>query len=92
METLQEVIEREQIKLAIIAVPEQTAHDVFTRLLTAGVRGFLNFTQAGLKAPKPFNALKSKPGEHIVVHSVNIGLELEQIVYELNMADKQLLK
>lgn len=92
MDNLKEVIEKEQIKLAIIAVPEQTAPDVFSRLLDAGVRGFLNFTQAGLKAPKPFNALENKPGEHVVVHSVNIGLELEQIVYELNMADKQLLK
>lgn len=92
LEKLKEIIEQEQIKLAIIAVPEQTAQDVFTRLLDAGVRGFLNFTQAGLRAPKPFDALENKPGEHVVVHSVNIGLELEQIVYELNMADKQLLK
>lgn len=91
IEKLEEVIEREQIKLAIIAVPDQTAPDIFTRLLNAGVRGFLNFTQAGLRAPKSFKDPGSKPGEHIVVHNVNIGLELEQIVYELNMADKQLL-
>ena len=91
IDNLEEIIEREQIKLAIIAVPDQTAPDIFTRLLNAGVRGFLNFTQAGLRVPKAFKAPGSKPGEHIVVHNVNIGLELEQIVYELNMADKQLL-
>ena len=92
MKKLKEVVEREQIRLAIIAVPEQTAQDVFTQLLDAGVRGFLNFTQAGLKAPKPFESLVTQPGEHVVVHEVNIGSELEQIVYELNMADKQVLK
>jgi len=50
METLQEVIEREQIKLAIIAVPEQTATDVFNRLLGAGSSGFPKLYTGGTES------------------------------------------
>ncbi len=86
-----EVVKEQDIKLAIIAVPDTAAREMFNRLLAAGIRGFLNFTQAELRAPRNEPETAMDPIGHVVVHTVNIGLELEQIVYELNLADKQLL-
>lgn len=90
MEKMSEMVEKLKIVLAIIAVPEQAASAAFDHLLDAGVRGFLNFTPAGLKAPR-INSDPNSPKNHIVIHNVNIGLELEQIIYELNIRDKQLI-
>jgi len=91
MDRLEEIAARKNIMLAIITVPEQAAPDVFHRLIDFGVRGFLNFTSSGLKAPREPNGDSEKNFDHIVVHNVNIGLEMEQIIYELNMADKKLV-
>ena len=89
MSDLEEVIEREQIRVAILTVNEQAAAEVFQRLLEAGIKGFLNFTPVGLRAPRD---LVHSPGEtlpSVVVHNVNIALELEQIFYEMNLLSAQ---
>ena len=46
-------------------------------LLDAGITGVLNFSPITLKPQK------TRQGIIPVVHNINIGLELEQIFYEL---------
>ncbi len=95
MDGIETVIQEKEIRLAVIAVPEHAALEVYNRLLAAGVRGFLNFSSSGLKTPR--DGVEGKggetaAGEHIVLHTINIGLELEQIVCELNIADSRLMQ
>jgi redox-sensing transcriptional repressor len=74
---LEEVINAFDVKVAIITVPESATADSFQRLMTAGIRGVLNFSPITLKP------ITLPDGTAPVVHNMNIALELEQIFYEL---------
>jgi redox-sensing transcriptional repressor len=75
------VVKEEGIKVAILTVPEQETSKMFHHLIEAGIRGVLNFTPVGLKTTR------SDDNKPIIVHNVNIALELEQIFYELNISE-----
>ena len=78
MSRLDEVIAALGVKVAIITVPESAAADTAEKLFDAGIRGILNFSPITLK-PRP-----AASGENpVVIHNINIALELEQIFYEL---------
>ncbi|MCF7933725.1 MAG: redox-sensing transcriptional repressor Rex [Spirochaetia bacterium] len=85
MNRLEEIIKAKDIQVAILTVPEQEASELFSRLSRAGIRGYLNFTPIGLKASKEDH---DRP---FIIHNVNIALELEQIFYELNISDTDLV-
>ena len=74
---LEEVIKVHNVKVAIITVPESNAQECYMNLLDAGIKGVLNFSPITLKPQK------TRQGIIPVVHNINIGLELEQIFYEL---------
>ena len=74
---LEEVIKVHNVKVAIITVPESNAQECYMNLLDAGITGVLNFSPITLKPHK------TRQGIIPVVHNINIGLELEQIFYEL---------
>ena len=73
---LDEIVCALKVKVAVITVPEVAAQESYDRLLKAGVRGILNFSPVTLK-PVPMD------DGVVVVHNINIALELEQIFYEL---------
>lgn len=77
MSRLEEVISALKVSVAIITVPEAAATDTYAQLLAAGITGILNFSPVTLKS------VRTKDGIMPVVHNINIGLELEQIFYEL---------
>lgn len=77
MSRLEEVISALKVSVAIITVPESAATDTYAQLLAAGITGILNFSPVTLKS------VRTKDGIMPVVHNINIGLELEQIFYEL---------
>ena len=78
MSRLDEIVNALGIKVAIITVPESAAADTAEKLFDAGIRGILNFSPITLK-PRP-----AKDDETpVVIHNINIALELEQIFYEL---------
>ena len=74
---LEEVIRVHQVKAAIITVPESSAQECYMHLLEYGITGVLNFSPITLKPQR------TSSGIIPVVHNINIGLELEQIFYEL---------
>ncbi len=58
------------VKMAILAVPAESAQAVANDLVGAGVQAILNFSPTVLKVP-----------EHVIVNSVDLALELEQLSY-----------
>jgi len=60
----------------VIAVPDYAAQQVLELMLSAGVRGVLNFAPICLKAP-----------DGCVVHNINLESELENLIYFVNATD-----
>ena len=71
MKYLTDVVRKQNIRLAILSVPENAALGCMEALETAGVRGVLNFTSLNLKS------------ERIKVNNVNIGNELENLIFSI---------
>jgi redox-sensing transcriptional repressor len=51
MEQLHEIITRQKIRIAIVAVPAPAAQEVVDQLVGAGVKAILNFAPARLESP-----------------------------------------
>jgi redox-sensing transcriptional repressor len=60
------------IRLAILAVPAESAQVVTNDLVVAGIDGVLNFAPVRLAVP-----------DHVVVNSVDLAAQLERIVFQL---------
>jgi redox-sensing transcriptional repressor len=67
---LKEIIERFEVKVAILAVPEISAQEVTDELIKHGIKGIVNFAPILLKVPPD-----------IVVNNVNLCDELESVIY-----------
>lgn len=80
---LDEVVQALNVKVAILSVPEAATQDCFEKLINAGINGILNFTPITLKSTT------TDDGRNIVVHNINIALELEQILYELQFPQEK---
>ena len=63
-------VNQNNVKIAILAVPPETAHEVANNLVHAGVQAFLNFSPTVLKTP-----------DNVIVNSVDLALELEHLSY-----------
>ena len=68
---LQEHVKSKNIKLAILAVPENAAMECMNILENSGIKGVLNFTSINLKSNK------------IAVNNVNIGNEIENLIFTI---------
>lgn len=69
---LPELIKKQRIEIAIIAVPSEAAQRVADELMEAGVRAILNFAPISIKAP-----------EGIQVKNENTAIEIEALSYFL---------
>lgn len=69
---LQEIVQKEGIKLGLISVPAVSAQSVADRLVSAGVTGILNFAPVTLSLP-----------EEISVVGVDLATELEQLSFSV---------
>jgi redox-sensing transcriptional repressor len=68
------VVQREQIRLGIIAVPADHAQDVAEQVVAAGVRGLLNFAPVSLNVPP-----------QVAVSTVDVAVHLEQLSFQVNV-------
>jgi len=75
---LKAFVKANEIKAAIIAVPDIFAEEVINELISAGVKGALNFAPIKLNVPEDF-----------VINNVNVGVELETVIYMVNALDRQ---
>jgi redox-sensing transcriptional repressor len=78
LEELVDFVRTRGITLAIIAVPDYAAQQVLELLVSAGIRGVLNFAPICLKAPSG-----------CVVSNINLETELENLIYFVNAANEQ---
>ena len=68
-------VQKEQIRLAMIAVPADSAQEVVNKLVDAGIKGILNFAPASVTVP-----------ENIAINSVDLSVQLEQLSFQVNFA------
>jgi redox-sensing transcriptional repressor len=73
MNRLKEIIDRFNVKVAIVAVPEISAQEVVDELANFGVKGIVNFAPGLLKVPHA-----------VVINNVNLCDELESVIYSVH--------
>ena len=73
MTELEPFVQKNEIKIAILCVPEIAAQPVSDAMVKAGIRGVLNFSSQQLKTPA-----------HCIVTNVNLEVELENLIYFVN--------
>lgn len=76
-EEVSDFIKANGVHIAIICVPDIAANQVLDTLMAAGVKGVLNFSPI---------KLRGKDGT--IINNVNIGLELENIIYFTRIMEK----
>lgn len=67
---IEEFVQAENVKLAILCVPASYAQLIANRLVAAGVQGILNFSPVMLELP-----------DEVVVNNVDLALELEHLSF-----------
>jgi redox-sensing transcriptional repressor len=73
VDELDEVVQRENIAIAVVAVPASAAQDVCDRLVSAGVTSILNFAPTVLNVPP-----------HVDVRKVDLAAELQILAFHDN--------
>lgn len=69
---LAESIQKHNVRLAILAVPADSAQDVADQLIAAGIRGLLNFAPVSLTVPRD-----------VAVTTVDVAVQLEQLAFQV---------
>jgi redox-sensing transcriptional repressor len=70
MDKLPEFVKKQNVRMAILAVPAVAAQEVANGLIHAGITGILNFSPIVLSVP-----------EEVMVNNVNLAIELENLSY-----------
>ena len=78
MENCAEVVRKTGAEVAVLVTPAQAAQDVLDQLVSAGIRGVLNFAPVKLDAPP-----------RVQVRNVNITIEFEGLSFALKSRDKE---
>jgi redox-sensing transcriptional repressor len=65
-----------QAELGVLTVPGETAHTVAEALVTAGIRGILNFAPVVLKLPRKVRLV-----------TVDLAIQLEQLAFQVQHGD-----
>ena len=76
---LPKVVKKDDVKVAIMTVPESSASQLIDSLEDAGIKGILNFAPIELKSHK-----------NCLVHNISILLELENMIYFVNNMDNKI--
>lgn len=77
MTELRKQLSDQQIQIAILTVPSDTAQQTADEMIDAGIRGIMNFTPIRLSAPA-----------HVRIQNVDLATELQTLIYFLQ-SDKK---
>lgn len=77
MEDFRTFIQEHQVKIGILAVPDVAAHHVSEIMISAGIKGILNFAPIQLRA-----------ADDVVISNINLEVELENLIYFVNVQGK----
>ncbi len=86
MSEIRNYIVKHRIEVGVIAVPENSATQVFDEMIKAGIKGILNFTSVELKCHG--RCERSSCPNRCSISNVNIGLELENIFHLVTMESR----
>ena len=81
MEEMKKQIADQQIRIAILTVPQSTAQKTADEMIEAGIKGIMNFTPIRLSAPSG-----------VRIQNVDLATELQTVIYFLDsdqLAEKQ---
>lgn len=81
LEELKNFVKSNEINVGIIAVPDIAAQQVADIMVSSGIKGILNFAPISLKVPSD-----------VIINNINLALELENIIYFMNVVNKKELK
>ena len=73
MGELEATIQKNQIRLGMIAIPADHAQEVVNQLVAAGIRGILNFAPTSVTVPPD-----------IALNAVDLSVQLEQLSFQVN--------
>lgn len=68
------VVPEQNIRMAIMAVPADSAQKAVDELIKAGIRGLLNFAPVSLEVPA-----------NVAINSVDLAVQLEQLSFQVNV-------
>jgi redox-sensing transcriptional repressor len=77
LEDFRQFITANNVKIAILAVPDMAAHQVSEIMVSAGIKGILNFAPIQLRG-----------ADDVVISSINLEVELENLIYFVNAGTK----
>lgn len=77
LEDLPEFVRKNNIKIGIITVPDIAAQQVVDIMLSAGIKGVLNFAPIRLRG-----------NDDCIINNVNLEVELENLIYFVNASTK----
>jgi len=77
IEELADFVKKDKVKYGIISTPDLAAQQVLVRMISAGIKGVLNFSPIFLRGP-----------EDCVINNINLESEIENIIYFVNIAEK----
>jgi redox-sensing transcriptional repressor len=66
-------------------VPDSEAAHTLDAMITAGIRGILNFASIELRINKSGEIAEAE--DRCTIHNINICLELEHLFYQVNVAN-----
>ncbi len=82
IDDMEEYVASHDIKVGVIAVPDNEASKVLDKMIFAGIRGVLNF------APVELKCTRHDCPRSTTIHNVNIALELEHLFYQVNSQEE----
>ncbi len=85
-------IETNGVKVGILSVPDSVASEVFDIMTRYGIKGVLNFSSVDLKCGTMGKSSGSAEPQRCIIHNVNIGLELEHLFYQVNIAAEGIME
>src|SRR5207237_7321255 len=68
-------VQKQGIRLAILAVPADNAQEVADQLVAAGIRGLLNFAPVSLTVPP-----------EVALNAVDLAVQLEQLSFQVSLS------
>lgn len=77
MDEFRSFVNENEIKIGILAVPHPAAHHVSEMMVSAGIKGILNFAPIQLRVP-----------QGVVINNVNLEVEFENLIYFVNVNEK----
>lgn len=77
LEDFRDFVQQHDVKIGILSVPEVAAHHVSEIMISAGIKGILNFAPIQLRS-----------ATDVVISNINLEVELENLIYFVNVQDK----